>query len=74
MTRPNASPKPNPPNPRLLDGKGIGMKLRTIKTLPVKDGGEEITQGVLDLGIEKDTEINGIGMGVLSFTKCAQVH
>lgn len=42
------------------------MKPRTIKALPVKNDGEEITQGVLDLGIEKDTEINGIGMGVLS--------
>lgn len=49
-----------------LDGEEIGIKPRTIKALPVKNDGEEITQGVLDLGIEKDTEINGIGMGVLS--------
>jgi hypothetical protein len=47
-------------------GKEIGMKPPTIKALPVKSDGKEIGQGVLDLGIEKDTEINGIGMGVLS--------
>ncbi len=41
------------------------MKPRTIKTLPVKFDQKEIGQGV-DLGIEKDAEINGIGMGVLS--------
>ena len=42
------------------------MKQRTIKALPVKSDQKGIGQGVLDLGIEKDAEINGIGMGVLS--------
>ncbi len=42
------------------------MKPIKINTLPAKAGKKEIGQGVLDLGIEKDTEINGIGMGVLS--------
>lgn len=37
-----------------------------INALPAKTGGKEITQAKLDLGIEKDTEVNGIGMGVLS--------
>ena len=49
-----------------FDGKEIGMKPHKIKMLSVKSDGKEIGQGVLDLGIEKDTEINGIGMGVLS--------
>ena len=42
------------------------MKHIKINTLPARSGSKEIGQGVLDLGIEKDTEINGIGMGVLS--------
>ena len=42
------------------------MKSLKINKLPAKAGKKEIGQGVLDLGIEKDTEINGIGMGVLS--------
>jgi hypothetical protein len=50
----------------ICDGKEIGMKPLAIKTLPIKSGQKEIGQAVLDLGIEKDTEINGIGMGVLS--------
>ena len=53
-------------HPPPLDGKETTMKPRTIKTLPVKFDQKEIGQGVLDLGIEKDAEINGIGMGVLS--------
>ncbi|MCB1540458.1 MAG: hypothetical protein KDJ25_06285 [Rhodoblastus sp.] len=41
---------------------------KQIKILAPKSGSKEITssQGVLDLGIEKDTDVNGIGMGVLS--------
>ena len=35
------------------------MKPRNIKALPVKTDGKEIGQGVFDLGIERDTEING---------------
>lgn len=44
------------------------MKPITIKHLPQKSGSKEITSGQqkLDLGIACDTEIEGIGMGVLS--------
>jgi hypothetical protein len=39
--------------------------IRKISILAPKSGSKEITSQ-LDLGIEKDTEVNGIGMGVLS--------
>ncbi|HBC08262.1 MAG TPA: hypothetical protein DC046_11885 [Rhodospirillaceae bacterium] len=48
--------------------KEISKKTIKIKSLAPKSGLKEISpaQGVLDLSIEKDTEIGGIGMGVLS--------
>lgn len=44
------------------------MEPKYIKTLPQKIGSKEIDpkQGTLNLWIEKQTEIHGIGMGVLS--------
>jgi hypothetical protein len=46
----------------------ITSMVRDIKILAPKIGSKEITsaQGHLDLGIEKDADVNGIGMGVLS--------
>lgn len=43
-------------------------KAKTIKHLPKKNGSEELTsnQMSLPLGVEKQTEIDGVGMGVLS--------
>lgn len=48
--------------------KEIGKDSRKISVLAQNSGSKEITssQPVLDLGIEKDADINGIGMGVLS--------
>jgi hypothetical protein len=46
----------------------VGKKVNSINVLAPNSGGKGIArrQTVLDLGIEKDTDINGIGMGVLS--------
>jgi hypothetical protein len=51
-----------------LDKEEITPMAIEIKHLPSKSTSKEITtsQGSFNLGIEKDTEINGIGMGVLS--------
>lgn len=48
--------------------KEIGMKPNIIKYLPKKTGPEEIdpNQGVLDLKVDCQKEVRGIGMGVLS--------
>lgn len=47
--------------------KEIGKDSRRISVLAQNPGAKEITsQPVLDLGIERDADINGIGMGVLS--------
>ena len=48
--------------------KEITIKASKINILAPKSTGKEVTedQGVLDLSIEADTEISGIGMGVLS--------
>lgn len=48
--------------------KEISTNARKINILAPKSGSKEISksQGVLDLSIEKDTEIGEIGMGVLS--------
>ena len=42
--------------------------VREIRHLAPKPASKEIalTQGSLDLGIERDAEVGGIGMGVLS--------
>jgi hypothetical protein len=39
---------------------------KEIKRLPVKKGAEEINQG--NLFVDKETEIQGIGMGRVSFS------
>lgn len=46
----------------------ITPKRISIKSLPQKSPGKEIApaQGILDLGIDRQTEIQGIGMGVLT--------
>lgn len=48
--------------------KEISISASKINVLAAKPASKEISQdqGVLDLSIEKDTEIGGIGMGVLS--------
>jgi len=48
--------------------KEITSKANSIKSVAPKHGSKEITsgQGIFDLGIEFETEISGIGMGVLS--------
>ena len=48
--------------------KELTPKPITIKHLPAKSGQKELTQKqpLLPLGIEKQTEIDGVGMGVLS--------
>jgi hypothetical protein len=51
-----------------VDPKEIAPKPITIKTLPLKTTQKEIApkQGVLDLCVELQKEIHGVGMGVLS--------
>lgn len=48
--------------------KEISVNANAIKVLAPKSAGKEIghSQGSFDLSIEKDTEVGGIGMGVLS--------
>ena len=46
--------------------KEITQKANKISALAPVSGSKEISQRALDLGIERDTEIGGIGMGVLS--------
>jgi hypothetical protein len=48
--------------------KEIRLNASNIKTVAKKTGAEEInqSQGVLDLSIEADADVGGIGMGVLS--------
>ena len=48
--------------------KEISPKSPKINVLAPKSGSKEIStkQQTLDLDIEKDTDVNGIGMGVLS--------
>ena len=48
--------------------KEINLKSNKINILAPKSASKEISadQRSLDLDIEKDTDVNGIGMGVLS--------
>jgi len=49
------------------DPKELGPKFNNISALPAKRASKELgpVQGLLDLGIEKSAEVDGIGMGVL---------
>jgi hypothetical protein len=51
-----------------IDPKEISLKASNISILAPKGGAKEISplQASLPLGIEKDTDLGGIGMGVLS--------
>ena len=50
------------------DPKELGIKLNKIKTLPAKTPKKELTpnQGELDLKVQRQRDVGGVGMGVLS--------
>lgn len=50
------------------DPKELGIKLNKIKTLPAKTPKKELTpnQGELDLKAQRQRDVGGVGMGVLS--------
>lgn len=50
-----------------VEGKELGMKSSDIKKLPKNLGRKELdpNQGVLDLQVDRQAEIEGVGMGVL---------
>lgn len=53
---------------RRTAAEGLTLMSIRIKHLPQKQGSKELTpaQGTLDLKVDKETEIQGVGMGVLS--------